>query len=190
MRRPEQTGALWKKNSVRKLSRPGSLVMDFCSGTCCTAKACMLVDQRGAFVGSFVDSELPTAAERDHSMTFVTHMLDPESDSGGSEKAQAAPKVFKDEIAALLASKKASLQEAPPGLDGTQEWLGHTLHLITATYADYLLYDMCRQLLLNKCLLVWRSRFYSTELKAFLAPRGGQLRIVYSKFHDVSREDL
>lgn len=63
MERPDQRSVSRKKALVRKASRPGNMVINFCAATCHTARACVLLDRRRRFVGCDVYSELLTAAE-------------------------------------------------------------------------------------------------------------------------------
>lgn len=61
--RPKNENLSWMKDPVRKLSRPGHLMMAFCAGTRSTAKAFMLLDKRRKCVGCGVRYELLNAAE-------------------------------------------------------------------------------------------------------------------------------
>lgn len=78
------------KGLVRKLSRPENVVINICSGTCFTAKACILPDQHRTFVECNVDSALLTAAEADHVAISVLQVLSPKSDSSNRSKVAAA----------------------------------------------------------------------------------------------------
>lgn len=51
---------------MRKLSRTKNVVTDFCVGTCCTAKGCVLLGQQRAFEVESVDSEMLINAEAEH----------------------------------------------------------------------------------------------------------------------------
>lgn len=82
--------------------------MDFCGGTCSTAKAFVFSDQHRTFVGCVVDCDVLTAAEADHLLTFASQVSDTISEINGSAEVKATAKVFKNEKAALWANKRAS----------------------------------------------------------------------------------
>lgn len=94
------------KDLVGEFSRLGDVVMDFCAGIGPTAKICILLDKHRKFVGCNVDSELLTAAEAGLVVILVSQMLNPKSHISGSARMIAAAKAFREEWAALLASKR------------------------------------------------------------------------------------
>lgn len=49
------------KNLAGKFAKRGDLMMDFCAGTCLSAKAYMALDQHRKFVGGELDSEVLSA---------------------------------------------------------------------------------------------------------------------------------
>lgn len=69
----------------------------------------MLADQQRKVMGCEVDSELLTAAETCPLLVSVSQVLEPESDTSGRWKMRGAARVFKDDRAAFLANKKASV---------------------------------------------------------------------------------
>lgn len=69
----------------------------------------MLLDQQRAFVGCNADCELLAAAETKVLLAITSLMLNTSFDNTGSREVEATAKVFKEEIAALLAYKNASV---------------------------------------------------------------------------------
>lgn len=106
-------------------------------------------DQHRKSVGYDVDSEVLRAAEPDVLLTFASQVLNAKFDISESGDVEAAAVVFKDGRETLLAKKKATVWETPPGLDATQVVPCRILYFISALYEDYILYEMCGQHLLS-----------------------------------------
>lgn len=94
-----------EESLVWNFKRQGDVVMHFCSGTCYTAKECMLPEQQKTSERCDVYSEALTATETDLVLMFFSQVLNAKSDISGSEEVAAAAKVFKDDRAALLENK-------------------------------------------------------------------------------------
>lgn len=123
------------KNPVRNSSRPGDVVTDLRTVTCCTARVCLLLNQNKKFPGRDTDSEVPTAAIVNLLLALVSQSLDPESDISRSGEEKSAAMVFEEETNALLAVKRASVWEVPSRLDATQKRPASISRLISAMLA-------------------------------------------------------
>lgn len=144
--RPEQNSVSWMRDVMRRFSEAGDLKMSFCAITCSIAKACMLLDQRRNFAGWDVSAEVLSAAEPYHVLTSAFQVLKPMSDLNESSEVEAAAKIFKDEVSALLARKEASVREIPPGLDATQAMPCRIPRFLLPLYAKCSLYNMCQNI--------------------------------------------
>lgn len=80
------------RDPKRKLTKAGDLTMNFCAGTCSTAKAFMLLQKHGKILGCDVHPQV----------------LRSRSDISESCEAQAAAKVLTDQLGAFLSRKKAA----------------------------------------------------------------------------------
>lgn len=99
----------WMKDLMRKCSKAGDFVADFCAGKCSTAKACMMLDSIKKFVRCDVNPQVLHAAETDLVLNSVSQVLILRSDISGGGKVEAAAKVFTDGMGALLARMKANV---------------------------------------------------------------------------------
>lgn len=104
-------------------------------------------------------------------------MLDPKFKISGSGEVKAAASVFKDESAAGLAIKKGSEWKVRLGLDATQVWRVHILHIVSAKLEGYFSHITSHRLSLNMCSLLWRSLLYSTVPKTLLMHDCGRLGV-------------
>lgn len=116
-----------------------------------------------------VNPEVLIAAEADLVLIFASQMLDPKSASSGNSEVEAAATGFTDEMAALLAGKKATVWKLSPELDGTQVVPDRILHFLSNLYENYWLYQICQHNSLSMCSLVRTSGQYLAEAEAFLA---------------------
>lgn len=137
------------KDLARKFTRIEDLMMVLYTGTCPMAKACMLFDQTRKSVGCSVNSEVLSTAEPDLLLTIASQVLTPSSDTAEGEKMRALARVLRKKVAMVLARKRATAWELPPGLDPTQVLPRHILHFLCMLYENYELYNRCRHILLG-----------------------------------------
>lgn len=95
MWRPEQKSVLWMKDLIRRFTKRGDWVMDYCAVTCPTAKAFLLLGEHRKFVSCHSDSELIHAAEPDLLLTFLLRALNPKSDITVHKEVRAIAEAFK-----------------------------------------------------------------------------------------------
>lgn len=146
------------------------------------AKACMSLDQNRKSAGCDADFKLLTAADADLGLTIVVRVLSPKSDICGSTEVILDAKVFKDDKAAVLASKKRRVWEPFLRSDATRVVPSCKLHFLSTMFEDYSSYDICRLLALNFWSLMWRSRLHSTDPKALLANECDRLDVSTGRF--------
>lgn len=103
--RRERRKVLLMKILVRKFSRAGVGVMEFCAGTRTTEEARMLLEKHGKLSGCGVDSEMLTADEAGFFVSFRSQLLNPKCDNGDSRKVKPVKNAFREGISAFLASK-------------------------------------------------------------------------------------
>lgn len=138
MWRSEQKNTFCMKDHVRKVGRAGDLVMDTCADKSFTAKGFRLFEPHRQFVRCDVDPDVLSTAEPELMLTFAFRVLIPKSDTSECGEIEAAAKVLTDDMAALLAWKRAPVCRAPPAIDATQVNSGHILHFLSTLYYTYL----------------------------------------------------
>lgn len=89
MWRPEENNVSWVRTLVGKATKTTDWLTEFCAGTCCTAKACMLLNQE-KFAEWDLDSEVLSAAKPDFVPTVASQVLSPNSDIIGDKEMRAA----------------------------------------------------------------------------------------------------
>lgn len=67
----KQKNVSWM-NSVREISRPGDVMVDFCACACSTARAYKFFHPQEMIAGCGVDSEVVIVAERDLLIAFTS----------------------------------------------------------------------------------------------------------------------
>lgn len=134
---------------MRKLRKTGGLAMEFCAGTYLTAPTCMLLYRDTKFPGCNADREVPSAAGSDFVLTVATQFPSPRSDISASGEVEKADKFLTEKMPELLAIKKATTWNDPPGLLGTKVTPGHILHFLSTAVANYPLYERCRHISLS-----------------------------------------
>lgn len=82
-------------------------------------------------------------------LTVSSQVLSRRLNISGSSEVQAAAAAFRDEMRAFLDKKKASTLQLPPEQDAVQVMPGHFFSVLSALYADSLLYGMCQHVSLR-----------------------------------------
>lgn len=93
-----------------------------------------------------MNSELLKIVEAGIVLAFACPGINAESDISGSSGPKAAPKVFTEKKAKLMAQKTGSVSNTPSRWDARQLLHDCTLQFRLALFRDYLSYEICRRL--------------------------------------------
>lgn len=170
------------KEVVQKLSRSEEVVLKLGAGTCLTPKARMLRDQHRTFARCDMSCEQLTAAEVRLMITFAFQVLHSEFETSSSGEVKAIAKLCKDEGAALLASKNASVWVYLARIDPAPVMPGLTVRFISAFFEYYYLDDMYPRLSSNMWWLVRRTMLQLTVLIALFGSECDPLGLNFRRF--------
>lgn len=106
IRKQEQKNISKMGDEARVFSRSADVVVGFRAIKCSTAKVCSLLEQRRKLVESEAGYELLAAAEADPVLAFASQALNQKSDTSGSAELRAAAKIFENEMAPLLKTRR------------------------------------------------------------------------------------
>lgn len=129
------------KDLAGKFERKKHLRMDYCAGTCPTAKGCVLPVQHKQFTGCKSDWEVLSAAELGLIFIFALEVLHPSSDITEVDEVRLAAQVFREKVTVVLAWRRATARGVSPELDAMQMMLWHILHFLCKLYEYYELYE-------------------------------------------------
>lgn len=112
----EQKNPAWMKDIVRKVTKPGNLVVGSCAGTFPVVKSYMLFHKHKTFIGYDVDPRCMNDTSLQLILLYGRELSRKESDIGGEEDALRLVFVYVQAVVSIEVGTCADMSEVPEEL--------------------------------------------------------------------------